>query len=445
MTHPIYDIDPHFTLNLDTRALVTEMKKVSLMKGDHNSERFTFTFPAEIEGHRVEDCDKIEVHYINIDFTTKEPSKGVYRVEDLQPHQDDPEKVVFSWLIDGSATKYQGSLSFVVRLSCVDGNTMLYVWNTAIYTGITISDGINNDGAVIEECISILTQWEQELKANQIVNIEQTAVSTEDNGENVWTATFGDGRTQELKVRNGSKGSTGLVGSIETIQGDILHFFVGSQEEYEALSFEQKSNLFAIVTDDTTKDGLLEAIKQLNAFKDSILLGDNVAKKAEQDAEGNDIPKTYATKEELRKLESGETTVKKAEQISLTAETYASSQGIVSDLSLEANTLYLVTGCATYGYGAEKYFQLLLYVGDTSISNREFVSVPSFCNSHSDGSIITSEPVYCLYNEKDAGSGVYNQLKIRHRTEAGGWGSVAIKSGTLTIMKLANTVISWGD
>jgi len=41
---------------------------------------------------------------------------------------------------------------------------------------------------------------------------------------------------------------------ITTINGIALKFFVGTQAEYEALNDEQKQNLFAIITDDTTKE-----------------------------------------------------------------------------------------------------------------------------------------------------------------------------------------------
>ena len=42
-----------------------------------------------------------------------------------------------------------------------------------------------------------------------IAKIEQTAISFEDGGVNVWTATLTDGRTYSLEVRNGQKGSSG--------------------------------------------------------------------------------------------------------------------------------------------------------------------------------------------------------------------------------------------
>lgn len=56
---------------------------------------------------------------------------------------------------------------------------------------------------------------------------------------------------------------TGFITTIKTINGLPLRFFVGEQSAYEALTEEEKNNLFAIITNDTTKAGIAEAIKTL--------------------------------------------------------------------------------------------------------------------------------------------------------------------------------------
>lgn len=56
---------------------------------------------------------------------------------------------------------------------------------------------------------------------------------------------------------------TGFITTIKTINGTPLKFFVGEQAEYDALTAEEKEGLFAIITNDATKDGLLEAIEEL--------------------------------------------------------------------------------------------------------------------------------------------------------------------------------------
>ena len=45
--------------------------KKTIMQYDHNSEVFTFSVPATIEGHNVTDCTHIEVHFID-----KKSNKG---------------------------------------------------------------------------------------------------------------------------------------------------------------------------------------------------------------------------------------------------------------------------------------------------------------------------------------------------------------------------------
>lgn len=55
----------------------------------------------------------------------------------------------------------------------------------------------------------------------------------------------------------------GFVTTLKTINGQPLKFFVGEQSEYETLTAEDKENLFAIITNDTTKEGLLNSIAQL--------------------------------------------------------------------------------------------------------------------------------------------------------------------------------------
>lgn len=57
--------------------------------------------------------------------------------------------------------------------------------------------------------------------------------------------------------------NTGFITTVKTINGTPLKFFVGKQADYDLLTDEDKQNLFAIITDDTTKEGILTAIKEL--------------------------------------------------------------------------------------------------------------------------------------------------------------------------------------
>lgn len=53
------------------------------------------------------------------------------------------------------------------------------------------------------------------------------------------------------------------VSTIDTINGGRLHFFVGTQTEYESLTAEEKENLFAIITDDKIKDEIFLTLETL--------------------------------------------------------------------------------------------------------------------------------------------------------------------------------------
>lgn len=172
LIHGVYDTDTHFSIDPVTRAIKNETcPKTSIIQFDHNSERFTFELPRVIEGHDMSLCNVVQVHYVNTDAQTKAQSLGVYEVEDLQISPDDDSVVLCSWLISQNATKYVDGLRFLLRFSCVDEEGVVqYVWNTAIYTGISVASGIFNGEAVAETYVDILEQWKQEFDA--IINGE---------------------------------------------------------------------------------------------------------------------------------------------------------------------------------------------------------------------------------------------------------------------------------
>lgn len=162
----ITDADAFFEVDIATRNIRNKTPaKNKLIQYDHNSERFTFSIPRYIEGHDMMECDKAEVHYINIDAVTGEKKEGIYDFEDLQEHPKSANKVVCSWLISGNATKYVGLLHFSLVFKCIaeDGETVEYAWHSAIYKEITISDGINNTEVISEQYADILAQWEARL------------------------------------------------------------------------------------------------------------------------------------------------------------------------------------------------------------------------------------------------------------------------------------------
>lgn len=147
--HDIVDSDKHFVIDPVTKQITTTSEKLTLITGDHNSERYTFEIPKIVEGHDMSTCIRVEIHFNNISSSSS-VNKGVYLCKDVQVVDDN---LTFSWLISREATKYSGSLLFSVRFICIDGEkSVVYDWRTGIYKNIKIADTVCNS-AVIEETV----------------------------------------------------------------------------------------------------------------------------------------------------------------------------------------------------------------------------------------------------------------------------------------------------
>lgn len=164
----IIDSDAFFEIEPITRQIYNKApSKIALMQNDHNSERFTFSMPRYVEGHDMAHCTKVEVHFINIDATdSKKQSKDVYVMKDLQIDSEDENNVLCTWLISNSATKYNGSLTFIVRFVCIneDGVSIDYAWNTAEFSGVSIGKGLNCSGAIQTSYTDVIEQWKRSLQ-----------------------------------------------------------------------------------------------------------------------------------------------------------------------------------------------------------------------------------------------------------------------------------------
>lgn len=244
--HPVYDTDPHFIINSTSRVITYSSKeKLILVQGDHNSQRYTFEIPRYIDGHDMAKCDRVQIHYTNIDSATgRNRSYGVSIIDDLQlsysktwviksdaagefattqisftsngqkftsigtnrdmgpvvlyydnteiagyepgtesqytfndeayrkltfdtpptgalltwlqsnavkqaNDTDDENTLVFSWLIPCTGTMYIGSLRFVIHFACTSNGAIEYLWNTGVYSSVTVSESIDNSENVI--------------------------------------------------------------------------------------------------------------------------------------------------------------------------------------------------------------------------------------------------------------------------------------------------------
>lgn len=162
--HPVVDDDPHFIINPDTREIShASPEKLVLIQGDHMSERFTFEIPKIVDGHDMLLCNDVQIHFINVNGSNGvECSADVYGAADFKPKAESDDMLTFSWLISQAATLFAGTLSFAVRFICRDENNQVqYVWNTAPFSSVTVSSGIDNGEAVIEneQYNNILEIW----------------------------------------------------------------------------------------------------------------------------------------------------------------------------------------------------------------------------------------------------------------------------------------------
>lgn len=167
--HGVTDTDNHFLIDPITRTIDNESGKHVLIQYDHNSERYTFECPRYVEGHDMSLCNKIEVHFVNTS-TGNLKSVGIYEANDLHLAPDDSNVVMFSWLIHRNATRYVGKLNFVVRFTCFDNTETNdeYIWNTSIYSDISIDKSIYN--------VDDYEQWKQEILA--ILEISDSVTSS---------------------------------------------------------------------------------------------------------------------------------------------------------------------------------------------------------------------------------------------------------------------------
>lgn len=237
-THSIYDTDAHFKIDSATRLVknVSETKTM-LVQFDHNSERFTFEVPRIVDGHDLSTCNRVLVHYINIEKATRRENRGVYEVTDLQISDNDDQIVICSWLISSNATQYVGNLAFVVQFACVEGEDVVYSWNTAKHSNVTITDGVNNSDAVVEEYADVLQEWWEKLFTEQ-------------------------------------------GGTLDENSRQPLGFWVGTTEELSSIPAEEIPNdRLHVLTDDPTLNALNEIpklnsrIEELEERTDNLLIG----------------------------------------------------------------------------------------------------------------------------------------------------------------------------
>jgi hypothetical protein len=184
----VKDSDPYFEIDAVTRQIKNlSTSKTTVIQYDHNSERFTFSLPRYIESHDMGESTKAEVHY-----TTKD-AQGVYTIKDLRIDEKDETKVKCTWLLSQNVTKTPGAIRFLLRFSCIDAEGNIeYAWNTAPFLGISVTEGIYNTEAIVEQYADVLEQLKNEVvKDLGIISSSELDKITEP-GIYVYGGTFND-------------------------------------------------------------------------------------------------------------------------------------------------------------------------------------------------------------------------------------------------------------
>lgn len=176
--HNIIDNNTPFAVVPLTRGI--EGRGIKLIQGDHNSERITFEVPRFVDGHDMSECTKIEVHYCNLATDKKGLSADVYPVTDVALDDTTESTLTFSWLISGNATRYEGTLSFLIKFTCLTGKTVDYAWHTDIFSGITVGEGMDNGEAVVANYSDVLEAWKAEVMGSLSTPISVDAELSEE-------------------------------------------------------------------------------------------------------------------------------------------------------------------------------------------------------------------------------------------------------------------------
>lgn len=159
-THPVPDSDTHFIIDPYTRQIEnTNYQKTVIMRGDHNSERFTFELPRYVDGHDMSLCNRVIVHFDNVGDSIENIYSDVAYMDDLRINPDKPDTVISSWLIRREATQIVGLLSFSLQYQCVEGDEVTYEWNTDSCDEIEIRKSKSNGEAAIIKYTNVLEEW----------------------------------------------------------------------------------------------------------------------------------------------------------------------------------------------------------------------------------------------------------------------------------------------
>ena len=176
--HSVLDKDTFFKIDPITRAITTDSDKLAVMQYDHNSERLTFTMPRYVESHDMSVCNKVEVHFMNIDAKTKDVVSGHRELDDFRVMDGDENTVIVSWLITKGSTKLGGKLNFLLNFRCVEDGVETYAWHTNFFTDFVVNAGMDAAALFENEYADVIEQWKASVMEHFKNDIEEWKVDT---------------------------------------------------------------------------------------------------------------------------------------------------------------------------------------------------------------------------------------------------------------------------
>ena len=119
------------------------------------------------------------------------------------------------WPIRDTDTAYDGSGKAELILKDADGTVIKSVTAyTTCTPSVSAAEPADPPEAIrpwVEQILDAIASGA--LAGIGIESLEQTTISTDDSGINIWTATLTDGSTYQFEVRNGQRGEKGLQGA----------------------------------------------------------------------------------------------------------------------------------------------------------------------------------------------------------------------------------------
>jgi hypothetical protein len=207
------------------------------------------------------------------------------------------------------------------------------------------------------------------------------------------------------------KGNAGSITTIKTITGAALRFFVGTHDEYGQLTEKEKENLFAIITDDTTKENILTTLstlqqgqktqeESLTLLQNSLKNGTFVVKEATHAESANNA--TNAT--HLKPIEIKKTTLVCDKSLSNTSR-------VTMGLQTGKTYLFRVAGGFSYHHSISFVMRPTVTEDVTTINGNTFVQ---YSVGYADSSIFTfeGETVYfSLSTQPEGASTLYMYMQ----------------------------------